>query len=105
MNTPDRLLPSLDPPPGGWQRLLRRRDADADWLMPSAALASAIVAVVVAFNWPHRHPIELPLNGARLIGERSEGTTLRMLDNRKAVELPSGDPNVSAYWIETPPDR
>jgi hypothetical protein len=100
MSTPDRLLPSLEPPPGGWQRLIRRRDADSFWLMPLAALASAIVAVVVAFPWPHRHPIELQLNGARLIGERSQGTTLRMLDHRKTVELPSSDPNVSVYWIE-----
>jgi hypothetical protein len=65
-----------------------------------AALSCAVTVVVFAFSWPYRHPIELQLNAARLVGERSHGTTLRMLDDRQAVELPSNDPNVKLYWIE-----
>jgi len=34
------------------------------------------------------------------VGERSQGTTLRMLDDRQIVALPSGDPNVKLYWID-----
>ena len=34
------------------------------------------------------------------MGERSQGTTLRVLDNRQTVALPSSDPNISLYWIE-----
>jgi hypothetical protein len=101
MSTPSRLLQMLEPPPGGWQRLLRRRDAESFWPMPLAALASAVVAVLIAFpRAPPAHPIELQLNGARLMSERSEGETLRMLDDRKTVALPSSDPNVRVYWIE-----
>ena len=99
MNTPSRILQSLDPPTRGWERLIRRRDADSSWLIPLAALTSAVAVVVFAFPWPH-HPIELQLNGARLLGQRSQGMTLRMLDKRKVVVLPSGDPNVRLYWIE-----
>jgi hypothetical protein len=68
--------------------------------MPLAALTSAVAVVVFAFPRPHRHPIELKLNGARLVGERSQGTALRMLDNRQIAALPSDDPNVKLYWIE-----
>jgi hypothetical protein len=65
-----------------------------------AALTCAITVFVFAFHWPYPHRIELQLNGARLVGERSHGTTLRILDNRQVVELPSSDPNVKVYWIE-----
>ncbi len=101
MSTPSRLLQTLDPPPAGWQRLLRRRDADSSWLMPLAALTCAVVAVVVALPGPHRQAIELELNGARLMDERSQGTTLRILDDRKMVAVSSSEPNVSLYWIES----
>ncbi len=100
MSTPSRLLQMLDPPAGGWQRLIRRRDAYSSWLMPLGALTSAVAVVVLAFPQTHRHPLELQLNGARLMGERSQGTTLRVLDNRQTVALPSSDPNISLYWIE-----
>jgi hypothetical protein len=72
----------------------------SDRLVPAAALTSAVAVVVFAFPRTHPQPIELQLNGARLAGERSQGTTLRVLDNRKVVALPSGDPNVRLYWIE-----
>ena len=52
-----------------------------------------------AFPWPHRERLQLPLSGARLIGERSHGTTVRLLDDPPVVALPSGDPNVELYWI------
>jgi hypothetical protein len=102
MNTPDRLLETLTPPAGGLQRLIRRRDEDS-YLLPLAVLTSAVAAIAFAFPWSVRHPVELKLNGARLVGERSQGTTLRMLDDRKTVAMPSGDPNVSLYWIEQAP--
>src|SRR5690348_12585701 len=98
MSPPDKLLQTLDPPAGGWEQLLHRRDQES-WPMPVAALACAIAVVVLAFPWPYRHRIEVQANGARLVGERSHGTTVRMLDGQRAVAVPSGNPNVRLYWI------
>jgi hypothetical protein len=101
MSTPDRFLRTLDAPPGGWQRLIQRRDADASsWLMPlTAALASAAAVFIFVAPWLDRRPIELELNAARLVGERSTGIPLKILDGHKVVALPSGDPNVRLYWV------
>jgi hypothetical protein len=105
MSTPSPLLRTLDPPPGGWERLLSRRHAQTreswdSWLGPAAAaLTSAAAVIVLAVSWPHRHPLELDLNGARLVGKRSDGTTVRLLDGRQVVAQSSSDPNVQVYWI------
>jgi hypothetical protein len=101
MNTSDRFLRTLDPPPRGWQRLIERRDAgSSSWLAPLTSLVCAVAVLVVVFPWMERQPIELDLSGARLVGARSTGTTLQMLDGRKTVELSSSDPNVKVYWVE-----
>ena len=98
MRIPDQLLQALDPPAGGWERLIHRRDRES-WLIPVSALTCAVTIVVLALPWSHRHHIELKLNGARLLDEPSQGITLRMLDDRQIVALPSGNPNVKLYWI------
>jgi len=99
MSTPSPFLPTLEPPAGGWERLLRRRDGES-WLTPAAvALASAAAVTVLALSWPQRHPLELGLSGARLVGKHSDGTPVRMLDGRQVVAQASGDPNVQVYWI------
>lgn len=101
MSTPDRFLRTLDAPPGGWQRLIQQRDADApSWLMPvTTALASAAAVFIFVAPWLDQRPIELELNAARLVGERSTGITMQVLDGHKMVELRSGDPNVRLYWV------
>jgi hypothetical protein len=73
--------------------------AQQSWLIPVAALTCAVTTVVLAFPWSHRHQIELRVNGARLLGELSQGIALRM-DDQQIVALPSGDPNVKVYWID-----
>ncbi len=102
MKTPSRFLRTLDPPAGGWERLIRRRDGESgrSWRIPMAALTCAVAVLALALFWPHRSRVELKLNGARLVGGRGEGITLRMLDDRQAVALPSADPNVKLYWID-----
>jgi hypothetical protein len=101
MSTPDRFLRTLDAPPGGWQRLIRRRDADSgSWLMPLASLTCAVAVMVFVAPWLHQRPIQLNLNAARLVGERSKGVPLQLLDGRKPVALSSSDPNVRLFWVE-----
>ena len=101
MSTPDRFLRTLDAPPGGWQRLIRRRDTESgSWLMPLTSLTCAVAAMVFVAPWLDRRPIELELSAARLVGERSKGVTLQLLDGRKMVALSSSDPNVRLFWIE-----
>ena len=100
MSTPGRLLQTLDPPAGGWERLRERRNEESS-LFSTTALACAVAIVAIAVSLPHRDRLDLKLNSARLIGQRSEGITLRMLDNRQTVVLPSGDPNVKLYWIKS----
>jgi hypothetical protein len=86
--------------------LIERRDAgSASWLVPLTSLVCAVAVLVVVFPWMERRPIEMDLNGARLVGARSTGTTLQMLDGRKTVELSSSDPNVRVYWVEGAPTR
>jgi hypothetical protein len=50
--------------------------------------------------WLDRSPLELELSAARLVGERSKGVTVQMLDGRKMVALSSSDPNVRLFWVE-----
>ncbi len=68
--------------------------------MPVAALTGAVAAFAFALFWPHQHPTEVKLNGARLTGERSQGVALRMLDGRPIARLSSEDANVQLYWID-----
>jgi hypothetical protein len=56
--------------------------------------------MVFVAPWLDRRPIELELSAARLVGERSKGVTLQLLDGRKMVALSSTDPNVRLFWIE-----
>jgi hypothetical protein len=42
----------------------------------------------------------MQFDGARLMGERSQGVGLQMLDNQRTTAVPSGDPNVRFYWVE-----
>jgi hypothetical protein len=41
----------------------------------------------------------MSVNGGRLIGERSQGVDLQILDSGHAVPLPSSDSNVRIYWV------
>jgi hypothetical protein len=104
MNAPERILPVLEPPGGGWKRLIARRNQPSQWApsWPALAAGSAATVVVIALL-SGRSDLEMPLSGARLIGERSQGTGLRALDEARARRLPSDDPNVLLYWIEPAP--
>jgi len=42
----------------------------------------------------------MQLSGGRLIGERSQGTNVQMLENGHAVALQNTDPNVRMYWVD-----
>lgn len=105
MSSPEKLLPVLNPPSGGWQRLQARRESRSstviEWLpLASGSLAAAVLAAVFLMN---RNDLRMPFNGARLMGERSQGVGLRMLDQRQTTALPSDDPNVRLYWVEPAP--
>ena len=101
MNPPERTLPVLEPPAGGWERLLARRDQNSRWApsWPALAAGSAAALVTIAVL-TGRSDLKMPPIGARLIGERSQGIGLRTLDEARARPLPSDDPNVRLYWIE-----
>jgi hypothetical protein len=103
MNRPDKILTLLEPPPGGWARLLARRQSSQDWapswwVLGTGAAAALIVAWMAVA--PGRAEIRMQLTGGRLIGERSEGVGVQMLDNGRAVSLPSSNANVRIYWVE-----
>jgi hypothetical protein len=101
MSTPDRFLRNLDAPPGGWQRLIRRRDTESgSWLMPLTSLTCAVAVMVFVAPGLDRRPLELDLSAARLVDARSKGVPLQLLDGRKTVALSSGDPNVRLFWVE-----
>jgi hypothetical protein len=101
MSSPEKLLPVLSPPPGGWERLQARRESFSstvvEWLpLVSGGLAATVLAAVFLAS---RNEVRMPFNAARLMGERSEGVGLRMLDQRQMTALPSDDPNVRLYWV------
>jgi hypothetical protein len=106
MNPPDRILTLLEPPPGGWERLRARRDSASRWAPSWWALASGSAAALV---WlaiaPGHAQIQMQLSGARLIGERSQGVDLQILENGHAVALPSTDPNVRIYLVDSTGSR
>src|SRR5262249_38322127 len=102
MNQPEKILTVLAPPPGGWERLRARRDAAADGWAPSWwALATGVAAALAWAAIVSGHSeVRMQLAGGRLIGERSEGTSVRLLQDGRAVPLPSSDSNVQIYWVE-----
>jgi hypothetical protein len=101
MNQSDRILTPLEPPPGGWERLRARRNLASRWAPSWWALASGAAA---AMAWlaiaPGHTQIRMQLTGGRLIGERSRGVGLQILENGHAISLPSADANVRIYVVE-----
>lgn len=99
-----RVLPLLDPPAGGWERLIARRKQRAPWApsWPALAAGSAAAFVLIAMVTGHSD-LTMPLSGARLIGERSQGIGLHALDDARVRPLPSADPKVQLYWLEQAP--
>ena len=101
MNESDRLLPLLEPPPGGLARLLARRDSHGRWAPQWWALAAGAAAAVVWTAILSGQPeIHMQFSGARLIGERTEGVSAPILEGGRAIPLPSSDANVRIYRIE-----
>jgi hypothetical protein len=101
MNQPDNLLKVLEPPPGGWERLREHRNAASDWGPSWWALASGSAAAVAWLAVASGHTkIQMQFSGARLIGERSHGVGVQLLENGRAVSLPSADASVRIYWVE-----
>jgi len=101
MNESDRVLPVLEPPPGGLARLLARRDsqlrAGPQWW---ALAAGAAVAVIWTATLPVQTEVRMQFSGARLIGERSLGVSAPVFEHGRAVPLPSSDANVRIYRVE-----
>jgi hypothetical protein len=101
MNQPDRILTVLEPPPGGWERLRASRNSGSRWAPSWWALAgggaAAIAWLLVASG---QREIRMPLTGGRLIGERSQGVDVQILENGHVVSLPSADANVRIYELE-----
>jgi hypothetical protein len=102
MNSADRILISLQPPAGGWERLHARRDSASRWapswwsLASGGAVAAAVAWLAVATE---QTPIRMPLAGARLIGVRSQGVDLQILQNGRSVAVPSSNTKVPIYFI------
>jgi hypothetical protein len=102
MKQTDRMLPLLEPPRGGWARLRARRDATIRWSPSWWALASGSAAAVVWLMIASgQTDVRMPLTGARLVGEPSQGAGVQLLQSGHAVSVPSADPNVQIYWIES----
>jgi hypothetical protein len=101
MKQPDRILTLLEPPPGGLERLRTRRDSTSRWALSWSALAAGGAAAAAWLAIASEHPqIRMPMIGARLIGARSQGVGVQILENGRAVPLPSADPDVRIYWVE-----
>jgi hypothetical protein len=101
MNQPDRMLKLLEPPSGGLERLRARRHAARAWAPSWWALASgcaAAVAWLAVVSGPTK--VHMRFTGARLIGEPIREVGVQLLDNGRAVPLPSDDANVRIYWVE-----
>jgi hypothetical protein len=100
-NQSDRVLTVLEPPPGGWERLRAGRNSASRWAPSWWALAgggAAAIAWLVVASGPQE--IRMQLTGGRLVGERSQGVDVQILENGHAVVLPSADPNVRIYEVE-----
>jgi hypothetical protein len=105
MSSPEKLLPWLSPPTGGWERLRARRESPASAVISWRPLVSGVLAATALMTVfvLNRNDLQMQFNGARLMGERSQGVGLRMLDNRPSTALPSEDPNVRLYWVGPQP--
>ena len=102
MNEPtDKILRVLEPPPGGLARLIARRDSRAHTMAPWWALVAGAATAVVWMTVLSGHTkIRMGLSGARLVGERSQGVGVQMLEGGRAVPLPSDSSDVQVYWVE-----
>jgi hypothetical protein len=101
MNPPEKILAVLEPPPGGLARLRARRDASTSWAPSWWALATGAAAAVAWMAIVSGHSeVRLQLTGGRLIGERSEGPSVQLLQGGRTVPLPSSNANVRIYWVE-----
>jgi hypothetical protein len=101
MNQPSRILTSLEPPPGGWDRLRARRNSISRWEPSWWALASGSAAAIAWLAIASGHTeIRMQLTGERLTGERSQGVDVQLLGNGHAIPLPSADASVRIYSIE-----
>src|SRR5262249_49215017 len=102
MNEPEKFLTVLEPPLGGLTRLRARRDSQTRGWTPQwwALAAGATAAVVWTALLSGRTEIRMQLSGARLIGERSQGMSVPILEGGRARAVPSSDANVRIYWVE-----
>jgi hypothetical protein len=96
----DRILAQLAPPPGGWQRLLTRRDTPPRGQLLSPLAATVALALVLLLVLPRPHELQLPWNGGRLVAQPSEGVGVRDVAHGSVTPLPSDDPRVSFYWLQ-----
>ena len=100
--TEDRFFTQLAPPPGGWQRLLTRRDAPPPGRqrlgLPLAATAALTLALLQVL--PRPHELQLPWSGGRLVAQPSDGVALRVEEQSRATALPSDNPRVHFYWLQ-----
>jgi hypothetical protein len=96
------FLDDITPPPGGWQRLLARRDAlsrEPGLGIPLAA--AAVLAVVVVLVRPQPRELQIPWDAARLTDQPSEGVGLKSVRGAQATQLMSDDPRVHFYWLQS----
>lgn len=97
-----KMLPALDPPARGLDRLLARRSSSGlrfiDWLPLVTASVAATVLIAITMRPAEIH---MQADGYRLLGLRTEGSAgLRRVEGRVITELPSSEPNVQMYWLK-----
>lgn len=102
--SPERILGDLDPPSGGWQRLVARRDAARPEKGIGLPLATAAVLALAVFLLRPQPPqeLQLPWTGARLLDQPSAGIGLQQVGGGEVTPLPSGDERVRLYWVGSP---
>src|SRR5579862_5267492 len=101
MNELQGILGVFEPPPGGWERLRARRDSANRWAPSWLALATGAVSAVACLALiPWHPPVRMQLTGGRLIGERSLGVEVQLLEGGSAVAMPSADANVRVYLVK-----
>ena len=98
----ERLLDDITPPPGGWQRLVSRRETlsrEPGLALPLAA--AAVLAAVVIVVRPQPRELQIPWDAARLTAQPSEGIGLKGINGAQATQVMSDDPRVRFYWLQT----